>query len=731
MLLKKNFFVLVLLSILQCLFSQQLPFPPLSGKFQVGVVYFSIKEETRPDILSPSPEPSRCLSVTAYYPIDPENATGETASYVPGPMVKAFAKAYDLPEAIGACKNRSFPDKVISHFYKKYPIVVFSPGFDSSDIFYTALLEEIASYGYCVVSVSLPYISGPVYIPEEKRVIEMPPYNVSDTESLRKRVMLCLEEGVKDITTVLQSLSDWNASKKVFQERLDLEKVILMGHSMGGMIASVYCSKPHGGIVGGINLDGGGYSNPEPDHTGAWPSRTDIPFLKIRCLMNAVFDKIPSENIGPNQCIIDGERFYHQIFCDTALFRDAFPSAVPPPVMPFPMPKEGWLPGKIAFKLNTGHILAFLNKVFYDSKANLQSISKTESEIPLGVKVAAVREIGPLSFKPIIRGRDGGYSTQFQDRSVWAFGDTVLDSPGEDGSQWRSSTWCWTRDLDAKDGIVGFDEPVDAKGASYEFLPFTAEELKYNKANAGVEIPEEKRSRYALWPGPIVVDPATGKGYVFYVKIFAKCGDFNFYSTGHSVALWESPDKPLVRPKVRQDGQDPTLLFLKEEGAIGQAAVVSGEWVYVYGCDTKELSWPCIVARVSFANLLNRNEWQFFAGNGKWSKDLKDAISIMDASPMLTVHWNEYLGKYLALYSTPLKNTISIRTSDHPEGPWSQSQVIHQCLPPTNPKQWSYSGLAHPEFAREKGRIEYFSYYRETGFFLGEIRLVEIVLEKE
>lgn len=354
--------------------------------------------------------------------------------------------------------------------------------------------------------------------------------------------------------------------------------------------------------------------------------------------------------------------------------------------------------------------------------------AKSASELTKG-EVASVREIGPLSFPAIIRGRDGGYSARFQDRSVWVFGDTVLNSAGEDGSQWRSSTWCHTKDFDGRDGMSGFDEPVDGKGAPFEFLPFTEEEMSYNKANNRQDLPEEKRSRYALWPGPVVVDPKTGKGYVFYSKIFARTGAFDFHATGYSVALWDNLDKPAVRPKVGSKGTDSTLLFPQGDAIMGQGAVIDGEWLYVYGCDTKNLSWPCIVARVRLADLLNRNEWLFFAGQGRWSKDWKDAVSVMDAAPMLTVHRNEYLGKYLAVYSTPLKNTISLRTADHAEGPWSESRVVAQCLAPSDPKAWTYSGLAHPELARDKGRVEYVSYYRETGFLMGEMRLIEIVFQ--
>ena len=101
-------------------------------------------------------------------------------------------------------------------------------------------------------------------------------------------------------------------------------------------------------------------------------------------------------------------------------------------------------------------------------------------------------------------------------------------------------------------------------------------------------------------------------------------------------------------------------------------------------------------------------------------------MPVMDAAPMLSVHWNEHLGKYLAVYSNQLANTISIRTADRPEGPWSESRAVVECVVPPAGRIWSYAGLAHPEFARDNGKVECFTYYRETGAFTGEIRLVEV-----
>jgi len=348
-------------------------------------------------------------------------------------------------------------------------------------------------------------------------------------------------------------------------------------------------------------------------------------------------------------------------------------------------------------------------------------------EVHFDAEVAAVRELAPLSFIKAVQGRDGGYSARVGDRSVWVFGDTMLGFAAEDGSRWRSSTWCWTQDFDGRNGINGFREPVDGKGAPREFLPFTEEESAHNNRYNRTDLPDVRRSRWALWPGPLVVSPGGMKTYVFYAKVFVRVGVLNFDVTGYSIAVWEAPGKPVIRPELRPSEDDPTILFPKGDVVLGQAAVLVGDWLYVYGCATKGSSFPCIVARNRFADALNREAWQFYAGNGLWCADWKDAVTVMEAAPMLSVHWNAYLGRYLAVYSTPFENSVSIRTSKRPEGPWSASRVVFDCIIPTRHDTWNYSGLGHSEFARDHGRVEYITYYRETGFLLGEVRLVEIV----
>ncbi|MGK3997721.1 DUF4185 domain-containing protein [Sorangium sp. So ce1024] len=346
--------------------------------------------------------------------------------------------------------------------------------------------------------------------------------------------------------------------------------------------------------------------------------------------------------------------------------------------------------------------------------------------------VRAARDLGPLAFEPVIRGRDGGYSARWGDRSVWVFGDTTLQAPGEDGSTWRSSTFCATDDLDASDGLSRLAEPLDAAGAPGELLPFTEEERAFNLAHFGPQAEgtctEDCGARYALWPGPVVVDVSTGRALVFYTKLMARPGAFNFEVLGSSIAVWERLDAPPARPELRPGAADPTLLFDADEPAPTTAALVHEGVLYAYGCACAGFTCPCLVARAPVAEATERGAWRFFSGGG-WVEGHDQAEPVTAGAPMMSVHWNERAGRYIALYSEPVSSHIALRTAPAPEGPWSDSEVVFTAMAPSTPEAWPYAGLGHGELARDGGRLEYVTYFRETGFLQGELRLVELELE--
>ena len=349
---------------------------------------------------------------------------------------------------------------------------------------------------------------------------------------------------------------------------------------------------------------------------------------------------------------------------------------------------------------------------------------------PAAVSVVANRDLGSIETAPTIRGRDGGYSGVFAGRSVWLYGDTFLQSPGEDDRNFLSNTWSWTDDFAAEDGILPFSEAEDGTGAPTEFLPHTEEEWAFNRAHLGENCQEAPcGARWALWPGPLVADPERDRALVFYQKVYAEPGSFNFYGVGHALAVWSEFDQTSVRPVLRPDAEHPTLLFAEDEPGFGSAALAVGNLLYAYACDPVDLVKPCRVARVPLADALDRSAWRFFAGDGEWVPEVERARALFHGNDIMMVSHLPFRDVYLALYSQPLDTHVMIRTAPSPEGPWSAPVPAFPAQAPTNPEAWVYDALAHAESAQEGGRVQYVTYSRETGFLASEVRLVELELQ--
>jgi serine/threonine protein kinase len=344
--------------------------------------------------------------------------------------------------------------------------------------------------------------------------------------------------------------------------------------------------------------------------------------------------------------------------------------------------------------------------------------------------VLAVRELGPLEFSDrenrLFHGRIGGFSTPLAGNSLWVFELSTAEPNCETSERQCSGTWSWTADLDAADGIGGFQNGTGRRNLAAEAMPYTESEARYNREHRDDDCVEDCRSAYRLSPGALALDPTRGRVLVFYDRGLDADHPWQFKRTATSIALWTDPTQRPSRPLV---GGSETELFSAEEPAWGAGAVVVGDELYAYACEQRQ-PFPCLVARVPLAGALDRAAWRFYAGDGRWSADWQDATPVMDGATKLTVHWSQHLGQYLAIHVVPEERVIAFRAADRPEGPWSDPRFYIVAVPPPSVVTWNgaiNSALAHPEFARENGRIEYITYHRATGpFWVGETRLIEI-----
>lgn len=351
---------------------------------------------------------------------------------------------------------------------------------------------------------------------------------------------------------------------------------------------------------------------------------------------------------------------------------------------------------------------------------------------PPELTVAHVTDLGVIPTNPDILGRDGGYSALFQGNSVWLYGDTFIAKADAENRTLLSDSWSFTTDLNTQSGLTGFQERLDPTGAPTMILPETPAEQAFNQAhNVNACKVQPCGARWALWPTAIVVNPADGSALIFYMVVSARPGSFNFQTIGSSVATWQNiqqqPQRPTLSPPIVAD--HPDLMFTENEPGFGSAAFVSNGILYAYGCGIPANSFDqgCRLGRVDPSRSQDRSAWTFYAGSGNWSSKISDAISVFGGGG--TVSWNNYVQRYVAVYSQVFSQNVMIRTAPNPEGPWSGERVAFVAMSPSNGNV--YDAHAHPEYDVNGGQTIFVSYSRSTPApFSSEVRLVSVTLQR-
>ncbi|MCB9777297.1 MAG: DUF4185 domain-containing protein [Alphaproteobacteria bacterium] len=346
---------------------------------------------------------------------------------------------------------------------------------------------------------------------------------------------------------------------------------------------------------------------------------------------------------------------------------------------------------------------------------------------PAGVEVRAVEEWGPLPQADSIKGRDGGYSAEAFGETVWVYGDTVLSVEGEDGSSWRHNSWSHSADLDGSDGIDGFVEEEDALGAPRELFPQTDAEAAFNTAHAGDDCAWQPcGARLALWPGPVLTDPDSGRVWVGAIEIGSIPGDWTFWGNGAGLAPWSGLDARPERVEVRPDDDFPTTLWEPDEFEPNGGVVHDGA-MWLFSCN---LGWRkrCRLARAPLDDVLDRGAWRYWDG-GDWAIDPGDAAPLFEGGSFLSVHWREQVGLWIAVYDRPFSSEVSLRTAPDLAGPWSEPLFVTDM-----PASWDggapYGALAHPELSWTDGESwwELVTWYRSPGDWRGELPVVAVQL---
>ena len=244
------------------------PFPPLTGPHLVGRTSYHLIDASRPEFFSEAEEDVRELMVTVHYPAE-KGAKEPLAAYADARLAAGVAEAFHTPSFVGnSMRSHALESPRCREQDGGYPVVIFSPGFGTPPLFYTAMLEQLASHGFVVVSVYHPYSNGVTVFPDGRVVRQNEAGSNTDSalgdpeapqEPVEPQPNDVGAVWVRDVRFVLDELARLNRDDKLLAERLDLSKVGMFGHSFGGATAARTVQIDRR-FRAGINMDGTDFS---------------------------------------------------------------------------------------------------------------------------------------------------------------------------------------------------------------------------------------------------------------------------------------------------------------------------------------------------------------------------------------------------------------------------------------------------------------------------------------
>ena len=234
------------------------PFPKLTGQHLVGSSSYHWTDISRG-------EQPRELMIKVWYPAA-INQCSELFPYMPAKMA-ALKNKYKVPgflwnSFIGGVKTYAIPDSemVFGSFQEDFPVIIFSHGLGGNVDFYSAYLEDLASHGYIVIGIDHTNSCNISVFSDDRVVYIDKKFEPKNHNWLNQRWFVDLKkenkEWQKDILFVFDKLKVVNEdSTDKFYKKLNLEKVGMFGHSMGGMAAVEVC-RQNSRFKVGISLDG-------------------------------------------------------------------------------------------------------------------------------------------------------------------------------------------------------------------------------------------------------------------------------------------------------------------------------------------------------------------------------------------------------------------------------------------------------------------------------------------
>jgi dienelactone hydrolase len=222
--------------------------PAPTGKYAVGTTVFQWLNYSLKDTFTIYPNDYREVAVQLWYP----------ALKTDGAVKAAYAPLYAGADSV---TTNSWLLADFAADIAKAPLVIFCPGRGVSKHEYTIMAEELASKGFAVASIDMPYIGATVLL-DGRYIKPAPQFRIpgamlsgpyEKVDSFFQQANLI---GAADVTLVINGLKMQNENKRsVLFGKLDMNNIGIFGHSLGGRIAgqALYDNK---GIKAYLSMEG-------------------------------------------------------------------------------------------------------------------------------------------------------------------------------------------------------------------------------------------------------------------------------------------------------------------------------------------------------------------------------------------------------------------------------------------------------------------------------------------
>jgi dienelactone hydrolase len=265
---------------------------------------------------------SRDLLVTMWYPA--AEGTSALAPYMDKKTADALAEEWKLqPDFQRLVRTHA---RLLAPIAEggPFPVVLLEHGSSVVPAIYTILAEGLASSGFIVVATNHPPDSLISVFPDGHE-LKFTPYWPAEADRRNQGVAIgkfADEVLMADVRFVLDQLQEMNSHDHFWQSHLDLSKIGIVGHSMGGTTAAL-ATKEEPRILAGVNLDGSTYPGMNAD---VRPIPVHKPFLFLATEEHASDESRAREYVGSESntyyVVVTGAD--HMSFTDAGLVSSMF-----------------------------------------------------------------------------------------------------------------------------------------------------------------------------------------------------------------------------------------------------------------------------------------------------------------------------------------------------------------------------------------------------------------------